>query len=205
MQGWFRSGGREWVLLLCAAILFLAVLAVPAAIAFGESFTAEELCLAAAYERDEIIRLHVLANSDLPYDQSVKLAVRDALTDAFGDLLIRAAAHGSDEAYEALRTHLPDMLQVAKRCAAEYGFTGEITAEVGRLHLPQKAYGQIVLPEGEYRALRVILGRGAGENWWCVLYPQLCLALAEEGSSDLPRLPQWNTSRILKNWLLQAQ
>lgn len=204
MQSWLRSGGREWLLIICAVILFLIALLFPAAMALGESLTAEERFLAAAYEQGEIIRLHVLANSDSPYDQSVKLAVRDALIDAFGDLLLKSSALGCEEAYETLQLHTPDMLKVARLCAAEHGFEGEVRAEVGLLHLPEKKYGRIVLPEGQYRALRITLGSGNGKNWWCVLYPQLCLSLAQE-SEATEVFPHWNTADIFENWLLFNQ
>ena len=205
MQERFRGGWKEWLLLISAAILFLLVLILPVAVALGMRLSADEQQLLRAYEQDEIIRLHVIAHSDSPYDQSVKLAVRDALIASFGDVLAASSAASSDEAYLALQTHLPDLLHTAQRCARELGFVGAVTAEAGRLHLPAKTYGQVTLPEGEYRALRITLGDGEGKNWWCVLYPQLCLALAGETGAAQEAQPVWNTAVILKNWLLKAE
>lgn len=194
----------DWLWLLVAAVLFLGALLLPLSSAFALS--EEEAQLQQAYASGQIIRLHVLAHSDQPRDQAVKLAVRDALIDAFGDLLVDAADQGFDAVYDALLENLPAMQAVAQARARELGFDGPVRAEAGVLFLPEKAYGQVILPAGRYRALRVSLGDAKGQNWWCVLYPRLCLALAGEAEeTQAPPVFQWHTSRIFAQWLLFGQ
>lgn len=195
----------DWLWLLVAALLFLGALLLPLSSAFALS--EEEAQLQDAYDSGQIIRLHVLAHSDQPRDQAVKLAVRDALIDAFGKSLANAADRGFDAAYNALLENLPAMQAVAEMRAREMGFDGPVRAEAGVLFLPEKTYGQVTLPAGRYRALRVSLGDAKGQNWWCVLYPRLCLALAgqPEESPEIPPSFQWQTSRIFSKWLLFGQ
>jgi len=187
---------KEWGLLLAAALLFLLALAGPLAAA-GESLTSEEIRLWEAYRNDELIRLHVVANSDTNYDQSIKLAVRDAVISAFGDLLVKAGGTGSDAVFSILSAHAEDMQKIACSTARKLGFEGAVTAQAGIMELPEKIYGQVTLPKGNYRALKITLGKGEGKNWWCVLYPQLCLALS---GSETPK-PEWDCVRIFQQWL----
>lgn len=189
--------------LICAAA-FLAALLFPLA-ALATPYTPEERTLLDAYASGQIIRLHVLADGDDPESQRVKLCVRDALIEAFGDALLSASQDDADAVYEALLENVSLMEAVAEECARANGFEGSVTAEVGVMALPQKAYGHVVLPEGAYRALRVTLGSGAGRNWWCVLFPQLCLAVSSDSGevapSDMPDLT-WDAKRIFSKWLI---
>jgi len=181
---------RERMLMILAVILFAAALLWPIAQAFA--LTNEETALLEAADSGEIIRLHVVANSNSPRDQFIKLAVRNAITDAF-------AFEGScDEIYAALLLQADAMESIARKQARACGFMGEVRAEVGVMHLPAKTYGQVTLPAGEYRALRITLGKGLGRNWWCVLFPQLCLAVSQDG----PGVVRWNLPDVFKNWTL---
>lgn len=201
MRRWFGCL-REWGWLLAAALFFLAALLIPFTAALAEPFTAEEQQLLSAYESGELIRLHVVANSDSPYDQAVKLAVRDAVISAFGTELASAASKSFTAACDTLQKHLSDIEAAASITAHQLGFTGAVKAEIGVLHLPEKSYGSVTLPEGEYHALRIKLGSGKGQNWWCVLFPQLCLSFAGEANDHPPVIPCWYSRRILQNWLL---
>lgn len=189
--------------LICAAA-FLVALLLPLA-ALAAPYSPEERALVDAYVSGQIIRLHVLADGDDPENQRIKLCVRDALIDAFGDVLLSASESDADAVYEALLENVSLMEAVAEECARDNGFEGSVTAEVGVMTLPRKAYGHVVLPEGSYRALRVTLGSGAGRNWWCVLFPQLCLAVSSDSGevepSDMPDLT-WDTKRIFSQWLI---
>lgn len=201
-----RSLWLNAVLALVCAAAFLLVLLFPLC-SLGEAaeFTPEERSLLEAFESGEIIRLHVLADGDDAESQRVKLCVRDALIAAFGEMLVDASHTDADTVYETLLTHVSQMEEAALACARENGFTGSVTAEAGVLALPAKTYGQVTLPAGDYRALRVTLGSGQGQNWWCVLFPQLCLAVSSDGvetlSSDEPSLV-WDTERIFSQWLI---
>lgn len=190
-------------LFILAAVLLLAMLALPWAVALSEGYTQEEEELLQAYRSGQIIRLHILADSNTPEDQCIKLHVRDRIIEAFGRCLAKADGQTADERFEALCAHKESMARVARIAAAELGYHGSITVEAGVLSLPEKRYGHVLLPEGEYRALRITLGSGQGRNWWCILYPQLCLALSEDASAPGEDLI-WQTPRILKQWLMFA-
>lgn len=121
----------------------------------------------------EVIRLHVLANSDTAYDQKLKLKVRDALLRELGDDLATCQSRRQAEAY--LLSHRQRLEQVAGEVIAASGFSYPVRIQFGDFAFPAKAYGSMVLPAGDYTAVRVLIGQADGKNWWCVLYPPLCL------------------------------
>ena len=182
------------LLFVFAALSFFLALLLPI-FSLGEGLSADEKRLLEAYSRGEIVRIHILAASDSPEDQHVKLLVRDRLLDEYGKVL--TGGHNPEETLRLLTENLPGIRAVAERCARENGFAGPVTAEAGWLRLPEKRYGQVVLPEGEYRGLRIILGDGAGQNWWGILFPDLCAELFG-GEAAL----SWNSLRIFSLWPL---
>jgi stage II sporulation protein R len=132
----------------------------------------------AAYNTHNLIRLHVVANSDQPKDQQVKLEVRDAILEASGDLF---GAHAGpfaektpDSAVLAIKGNLPLFQRVAENVLAASGYDYSVKVEYGAFAFPERTYGPLVLPQGKYQALRVVLGSGQGANWWCILFPPLC-------------------------------
>lgn len=201
MQKLFSGGVKEWILLILGAALLLAALLVPLKFALANTLTAEEQQLWDAYCRDEVIRIHVIANSDSYEDQALKYKVRDSLIEAFGAMMQASSEQSSDAAFRMLAQNQNAMLRTATECATTNGFYGDIRAEIGHLLLPAKQYGNILLPEGQYRALRIVIGEGKGENWWCILYPQLCLALAENADEQSTEI-RWTSRRIFDHWLL---
>lgn len=126
----------------------------------------------AAEKEPNLIRFHVIANSDSTFDQSIKLKVRDAVikkTETFlGD------AKNSKEAEALLSAHQSEIIKVANDVLRQYHCDYQATADLGTQMFPAKAYGNQIFPAGKYNAFRIILGDGAGKNWWCVLYPPLC-------------------------------
>lgn len=140
------------------------------------SVFAEELC-AYAESKDEltqdVFRLHVIANSDSDEDQSLKIRVRDAVLEAGGDIFSGA---DSAEAAKRLAEDNIELFETAARdrIAAE-GYDYPVRCEVEKTHFDKRVYGTAELPEGDYCALRVIIGDGGGKNWWCVMFPTLCL------------------------------
>ncbi|MDR3050888.1 MAG: stage II sporulation protein R [Oscillospiraceae bacterium] len=125
---------------------------------------------------EDMIRLHVVAASDSLADQQTKLAVRDALLIGFGDAL---AQGNYGAACVAVQENLDAIRQTAVRAARARGFTGDVEASFGLWDFPTRQYGDLRVPAGTYTALRVVLGAGQGRNWWCVLYPALCLSDAD--------------------------
>ena len=130
---------------------------------------------------DRVVRLHVIANSDQTEDQSLKLAVRDRILDRFGDRLLIQTDNAAAAA-EALSKMTDEIRTAAEEVVAEWGHSEPCEVSVGWEHFPRKDYGTLALPAGEYRSLTIRIGAGMGHNWWCVLFPPLCVrAAASEG------------------------
>jgi stage II sporulation protein R len=120
------------------------------------------------------LRLHVIANSDSAADQQVKLMVRDAVLAATKDGVLQCENAG--EAEEYIAEHLGIIVATANDTLKKNGFAYRATATVGVSHFPDREYQGVKYPEGDYEALRVVLGDGKGQNWWCVMFPPLCLS-----------------------------
>lgn len=148
------------------------------------------LCLHAAFfpqsahaaQQSEYIRLHIIARSDSLHDQAIKLMVRDTIREYTSSLL--KEAQNPDQAWEMLCEHESDLLTAARHTAKAYGYGGNIEVELGEFDFPDRTYGDETVPAGKYRAVRIILGEGEGRNWWCVVYPSLCLP--EDADIDKP-------------------
>lgn len=123
---------------------------------------------------DEIIRLHILANSDSEADQNLKLAVRDGLGELADSMLSDAAS--AAQAGERLEALLPEIEKIANAVLYEADTGYKASAKLGVAHFPPRTYAGVTLPAGNYNALIVTLGEGKGHNWWCVMYPPLCYA-----------------------------
>ena len=131
---------------------------------------------------DQVLRLHVVANSDSEADQSLKLAVRDAVLVEATPLL--EGLHDPKAAEEALLPHLEELTQAGKAVLTQAGCHDEITVSIEDQWFPTRSYDSFSLPAGNYRALRVVIGDGKGQNWWCVVFPPLCLASVTEEVVD---------------------
>lgn len=129
---------------------------------------------------DRVVRLHVLANSDSEADQALKLTVRDRVLEVTEPLLEDAG--GREEARTALEAALPRLEQAAEETIAAAGYDYTVTARLEETEFPTREYDGFALPAGEYLALRVVIGAGEGQNWWCVVFPPLCAA----ASADVP-------------------
>lgn len=129
-----------------------------------------------------MLRLHVIADSDSEYDQELKLEVRDAIIG-----MLREDLHSASSAAEA-ESLLADSLEQI-RLKADGVLSGRADyrsrVELGSYKFPTKGYGELNLPAGEYRALRIVLGSGEGKNWWCVLFPSLCYVDAVGEVNDI--------------------
>ena len=133
-----------------------------------------------------VFRLHVIANSDSVEDQQAKLLVRDSILLLERERMANAKSSAAAEALlmedgKALLSAAEDTLQKA---GMDYG----ASLFVGKFPFPERNYGGKVYPQGEYRALRVVLGEGKGQNWWCVMFPPLCILEGDAGEIDVERL-----------------
>ena len=134
----------------------------------------------------DVVRLHVVANSNGAEDQAVKLLVRDAVLEEAARWY--QGAGSMEEASSQLCTHLQSIAGAARQVLGEQGVDYSATAQMTEMYFPIRDYGDFRLPAGRYRTLRVTLGEGAGKNWWCVVFPSLCLPAAtqEEALLTLP-------------------
>ena len=127
---------------------------------------------------ERVVRLHVLANSDGEEDQELKLLVRDRVLARATELLTQAGNRA--EAESLLRRELPELEALAARELRANGCDYPVTAELTDTEFPTREYDGFTLPAGEYLALRVVIGEGAGRKWWCVVFPPLCTAASAE-------------------------
>ncbi|MBQ3123983.1 MAG: stage II sporulation protein R [Clostridia bacterium] len=137
--------------------------------------------------KNNIIRLHILARSNSDYDQKIKLAVRDEVIEAVSDIPI---------------TDTEKFIAVSEKTANEYLKANSIPyrakAEYGTFTFPRKSYGNISLPAGQYRGVRILLDNGNGKNWWCVMYPPLCVTeKADEASEALKQSLNSGTYEVI--------
>ena len=129
---------------------------------------------------EQMVRLHVVAVSDSEEDQAVKLLVRDAVLDSASPWLEGAATQ--EEAMAVLAEHLPELARIGAEAA---GGQVEVTASLEEdVWFPTKEYDDFALPAGRYAALRITLGEGEGHNWWCVVFPPLCLGSVSESVAE---------------------
>ena len=122
--------------------------------------------------QSNLVRLHIIANSDSEKDQNVKLKVRDAILEEEGKNLI---SQSEEECIINVKERLPQIEETANRILKENGFSYRARAVYGKFEFPKKEYKNMTLPCGEYYGVRIILGDGNGHNWWCVMYPPLCM------------------------------
>lgn len=145
-----------------------------------------------AFAKENLIRLHVLANSNSPGDQDLKLLVRDAVLAETKDIF--AEAQTKEEAQVLIVHNRHRIEKAAQKVIEEAGYDYPVTLMVGHFQFPERVYGTLVLPQGGYDALKVEIGAGAGDNWWCVLFPPLCFA-GLDGNTSAEPLAKVNTDK----------
>jgi stage II sporulation protein R len=132
--------------------------------------------------KKNVIRLHILANSDSDADQSLKLKVRDLVLKDWGGKL--AAAGTASAAWKELNGLLPDIQKDISSFLKDQDAGYGVELKTGTYNFPSRDYNGVIFPEGKYHALRIELGSGAGHNWWCVMFPPLCL-VGDDGDMDM--------------------
>lgn len=145
--------------------------------------------------RGEVLRLHIPANSDSAEDQAVKLEIRDMILREFGDEIGEC-----DDLSVAVEKAAKILPAIENRCAEylrERGFSYGARAELVTMYFATREYDRLILPAGEYSAVRITLGSGEGHNWWCVIFPQLCLPAVSQKIPD--KLPE-NAENVLDSF-----
>ena len=157
-----------------------------------------------AYNKNNLIRLQVIANSDTIVDQAVKLKVRNRIIQVTESLLLNV--EDPKEAEAILKNRLDELAEVATDELEKNHQSLTVSVQYGTFPFPEKQYPFGILPAGEYKGLKVYLGEGKGRNWWCVLYPPLCL-LSPEAPTFTGVSPQKEPIKVeyslavLENWV----
>lgn len=146
--------------------------------------------------RDNVVRLHVLANSDSEADQNVKLLVRDALLKSGANIF--SGALTAEDAVSMLEKERETIISVAENVLRENGFNYDVSVTVQREYFGTREYESFTMPAGEYLALKVIIGKGEGKNWWCVMFPPLCLPAAGE-KTDIDAILGKDGAKLIKS------
>jgi len=173
MNSKYRYHLRLWE---CALLIAFALTLLTGAYAVGE-----QTALA-----DKVLRLHVIANSDSDADQALKLRVRDEVLAAAGDCLDGVTGRAQAEA--VLSGRLQELADAGAAAVAAAGYDYPVRVSLTDCWFPTKEYEDFALPAGTYRALRVVIGEGAGRNWWCIVFPPLCLGAVSETVEDTAAL-----------------
>ena len=149
----------------------------------------------------QVFRFHVLANSDSEEDQALKMKVKEEIITYMKQELPESDSVETTKKWA--RENLSQIEEVAERIIAEEGYEYSVKAEVTTCDFPDKSYGDITFPAGEYEALRIEIGQAKGQNWWCVLYPNLCFidavhaVVPEEGKEDLKEVLEEDTYEMV--------
>lgn len=163
-----RNTGRE------QKIIFVLALALAGVITGTvlQRVKAEENVRVQAHLAQEVLRFHILANSDSEADQNLKMTVKEEVL----EYLKKAQPEGMDveETREWMRRHTDEIEQLSREIVSREGFDYPVSAAVTTCYFPEKTYKDITFPKGNYEALRIEIGAAKGHNWWCVLYPNLC-------------------------------
>lgn len=149
----------------------------------------------------EVFRFHVLANSDSEEDQALKMQVKEAVLAYMKQEL--PESDNVDMTKKWAKANTGEIVRLAKQIVKEEGYPYSVTAEVTTCEFPEKTYGDITFPPGEYEALRIEIGEAKGQNWWCVLYPNLCFmdavhaVVPEQGKKDLKKVLEEDTYEMV--------
>ncbi|MDO5560109.1 MAG: stage II sporulation protein R [Oscillospiraceae bacterium] len=131
--------------------------------------------------QNDVVRIHIMANSDANSDQELKLRVRDAILGHSSKWLENC--NDSEQAQEIINAHLGEINDIARSEIQAAGYDYDVNSQIVKMDFEDRVYGNITMPRGNYTALRVTIGEAKGHNWWCVMYPPLCIPAA--GSQDV--------------------
>ena len=137
------------------------------------SFDAESQAIS-----EEVLRLHILADSDSAEDQALKLKVRDRIQELCADIF--SQCDSETDAENIVEKRLPEILSAASEVVRENGGSDVVRGELVNMYFTTRTYDNITLPAGNYNALRITIGSGSGHNWWCVMFPPICVGAASD-------------------------
>lgn len=180
-MSWVNESSQVKKIIICGLICILLVIGINF-LGLGKKVVASRDEMEEVNPED-LIRFHVIANSDSEEDQLLKYAVRDEILKEVAPRLAKSVS--LDESRGIIREMQGQFLAGAERVIKEWGKNYPVTLDYGIYDFPTKSYGNIVLPGDEYEAVKIKIGEAQGANWWCVLFPPLCFVDVEE-STTLP-------------------
>ncbi|MFW6268695.1 MAG: stage II sporulation protein R [Bacillota bacterium] len=148
-----------------------------------------------AYKNENLLRLHVLANSNSPKDQYVKRRVRDEVS--------RYIKISKETDNNNLDNKIKDIEKMVNQFLDKENINYKARVELGKYDFPKRTYGNIQLPSGEYKAIKITLGKGKGANWWCVLLPPVCVETEEEIQLEKQKLEEVENKNIISSNLIK--
>ena len=146
---------------------------------------------------NQVFRLHIMANSDSEQDQALKLKVRDRVLEYTENLFEQAKS--KQEAEQLIKTNLQDISNVAYDEVLKNGYSYTVNAEITHMYFTTRYYDSYTMPSGMYDALRITIGSGNGHNWWCVMYPSICISSATEQDEKAKQTFDKTEYDIVKN------
>lgn len=164
------------------SILILSLIAIISVMTISISGEVKKISTASEDYKDKLIRFHVIANSDSDEDQNLKLKVRDAIIDYLQPKLLESES--IEESESIIKKEYSELEKISKNIILENGYNYDIQVGIDYSQFPTKQYSNVILPAGEYKALRIIIGEGKGKNWWCVMFPPLCFVDEQKGIID---------------------
>ncbi len=156
----------------------LSILAMAVAVLFVVALIKDRQTL-----KNELVRLHVVGASNSQQDQSIKLSVRDAVLASLGEALHDLA--DVQQAQQYIQTHLPQIEAAANETLRQLGVDQQAVVQFVEEEFPVREYETFSLPSGVYQSLRIIIGEGSGRNWWCVIFPTLCMGATSAEVEDV--------------------
>lgn len=164
------------------AMLILSLITVISLMSMTIHSEAEKIENISVNYKEKLIRFHVIANSDSDEDQALKLKVRDAVIEYLQPKLAKSSS--IEESEEIIKSEYNKLEEISKNIISKNGYNYEVKVGIELSNFPAKQYSNIVLPAGEYKALKIIIGEGEGKNWWCVMFPPLCFVNEDNGVID---------------------
>ena len=164
------------------SILILILVAIISIMTISISGEIKKISNASQDYKDKLIRFHVIANSDSDEDQNLKLKVRDAVINYLQPKLLESES--IEESELIIKREYSELEKISKNIILQNGYNYDVKIGIDYSEFPTKQYSNVVLPAGEYKALKIIIGEGSGKNWWCVMFPPLCFVDEEKGIID---------------------
>lgn len=163
-------------------ILILSLIAIISIMSISIKNEADKIDSVSESYKEKLIRFHVIANSDAEEDQELKLKVRDEIISYLQPKLENSSS--IEESEKIITSEYDNLQSISRETILDNGYEYDVKVGIEYSNFPTKQYSNVILPAGEYKALKVVIGEGKGKNWWCVMFPPLCFVDEENGVID---------------------